>query len=228
MRLFHDAREPLHVENVETEIRQRSDGDFELWVEFDVEEEGWARYEAERDARGGPGGLSFTITELIAEFTSEVVAQPIKITVAADAHHFSDDEILSVAGDFAGATIITANRLYQFSAIPDALVLIQFMSQELTQIPPGFISAWLYDAWQHLRRPSQPNPALTLESIEGPEGRKTTASIPTGTDNAVALRAIEAFESIANQPGTYECAPDGSWRIIHDRRQELDPLGGED
>jgi hypothetical protein len=114
MRLFHDAREPLHVENVETEIRQRSDGDFELWVEFDVEEEGWARYEAERDARGGPGGLSFTITELIAEFTSEVVAQPIKITVAADAHHFSDDEILSVAGDFAGATIITANRLYQF------------------------------------------------------------------------------------------------------------------
>ena len=218
MRLFHDAREPLHVENVNTEIRQRPDGEYELWVEFDVEEEGWARYEAERETRGAPGGLSFTLTEPIAQFTSEVEAQPVTITVAADAHHFSDDEILAVAYDFDGASNINASRLYQFSVVPDALVLIQFLGQEFAQIPPGIISAWLYDAWQHLRRPGQPNPPLTLESIE-PGGRETTASIPTGTDNAVAIRAIEAFESIAKQPGTYECMPDGSWRIIHDPRQ---------
>jgi len=219
MRLFHDAREPLYVEHVATEIRQRHDGEYELLVEFDIEEEGWARYEAERNARGAPGGLSFTITAPIAQFTSEVGAQPLTVTVAADANHFSDDEILTIAGDFAGASNINISRLYQFSAVPDALVLIQFIGQELAQIPPGIISAWLYDAWQHLRRPEQPNPALTLESVEGPEGRKTTASIPTGTDNAVAVRAIEAFESIAGQPGTYECMPDGSWRIIHDPRQ---------
>ena len=63
MRLFHDAREPAYVENVDPEIRERPDGEYELWVEFDVEEEGWAKYEAERDAQGGRGGLSFTLTE---------------------------------------------------------------------------------------------------------------------------------------------------------------------
>jgi hypothetical protein len=28
-----------------------------------VDEDRWAEYEAERDAQGGPGGLSFTLTE---------------------------------------------------------------------------------------------------------------------------------------------------------------------
>ena len=56
MRLFHDAREPLYVENVDAEIRQRPDGEYQLWVEFDVEEEGWARYEAERGGSWCPQG----------------------------------------------------------------------------------------------------------------------------------------------------------------------------
>jgi hypothetical protein len=217
MRLSHDAREPLYVENVDAEIRQRPDGEYQLWVEFDVEEEGWARYEAERDARGALGGLSFTITETIDQLTSEAMPGLASIEVAADAHHFSDNEILGAADEFANAGNVKASRLYQFSAVPAALVLIQFTFQELAQIPPGIISAWLYDAWQHFRRPGQPDAALTLEFIEGP--RKTTASIPASIDPIIAVRAIEAVESIANQPGTYECMPDGSWRIIRDHRQ---------
>jgi hypothetical protein len=121
MRLFHDAREPLRVENVDAEIRQRPDGEYQLWVEFDVEEEGWARYEAEREARGAPGGLSLTITATIGQLTSEAKPGLASIMVAADAHHFSDDEILAAANEFADAGNVTASRLYQFSAVPDAL-----------------------------------------------------------------------------------------------------------
>ncbi len=216
MRSFHDAREPLYVENVDAEIRQRPDGEYQLWVEFDVEEEGWARYEADREARGAPGGLSFTITATIGQLTSEPIPGLASIEIAADAHHFSDDEILATADEFANAGNVKASRLYQFSAVPAALVLIQFVFQELAQIPPGIISAWLYDAWQHFRRPGQPDPALTMEFIEGP--RKTTASIPASIDPTIAVRAIEAIESIANQPGTYECMPDGRWRIIREHR----------
>ena len=40
MRLSHDVRRPLHVENVKAEVEQRADGEYELWVEFDADEEG--------------------------------------------------------------------------------------------------------------------------------------------------------------------------------------------
>lgn len=50
------------------------------------------------------------------------------IVAAADAHHFSDDEILATADEFANAGNVKVSRLYQFSAVPAALVLIQFVS----------------------------------------------------------------------------------------------------
>jgi len=218
MRLFHDAGQPIEVENVDAEIRQRPDGEYELWVEFDVEEEGWARYEAERDAQNAPGGLSFTVAEPIAQLTSEARLGLDSIAIAADAHHFSDDEILAAAREFTNAGNVRVSRLYQFSAAPAALVLIQFAFQELAQIPPGIISAWLYDASQHFRRPGQPEPPITLVSRE-PDGRETTASIPAGTDRSIATKAFDAWVSVANHPGTYECMSDGSWRVIRDDKQ---------
>ena len=138
--------------------------------------------------------------------------------VAADAHHFSDDQILDAAQEFAAAGKVRASRLYQFSAIPTALVLVQYLLQEGAQVPSNLFSNWLYDALRHFRRAGQASPAVTLEVTEGAEGRKVTASIPAGTDPAVAERAIAAFESVANQPGTYECTPEGNWRS-HSRPQ---------
>jgi hypothetical protein len=215
-RLFHDAREPLYVSNVNAGIRQRPDGKHELWVEFDVEEEGWAKYEAERDARGGPGGLSFTLTESFAELGSEAGQGPVSVLVAADAQHFSDDQILAAARELAEAGGVTAGRLYQFAAGSTAVVLVQFLLQEGAQIPPGVFSAWLYDALRHFR-PGQASPAVNLEVTEGAAGRKVTASVPAGIDPAIAERAIAAFESVANKAGTYECTPEGSWRVIRER-----------
>jgi hypothetical protein len=221
MRLFHDARQPVYVENVDAAVRVRPDGEHELWVEFDVEEEGWARYEAERAARGGPGGLSFTLTETFAEHKNETEPSPVSVVVAADAHHFSDDQILAAAEEFTDMGAVKASRLYQFSVVPTALVLIQFLLQEGSQIPPGVFSAWLYDALRQFRRPGEASPAITLEVIEG--DRRVTASIPTDTDPSTAEKAIAAWESVAKQHGTYEYTPEGGWRIIRDRR-ETKPL----
>jgi len=39
MRLFHDARELVRPENVRAWVQQRPDGEYELRVEFDIEEE---------------------------------------------------------------------------------------------------------------------------------------------------------------------------------------------
>jgi hypothetical protein len=98
------------------------------------------------------------------------------------------------------------------------VVLIQFLLQEGAQIPPGLFSIWLYDALRHFRRPGHASPAVILEVNEGAEGRKVTASIPVETDLSIAEKAIAAWKSVANQPGTYECTPEGTWRIIRDRR----------
>jgi len=218
-RLFHDAREPLYVDNVDAGVQERADGEYELWIEFDAEEEGWAKYEAERDALGVPGGISFTLAETFAELESRTGPGPVSVAVAADAHHFSDDQILAAAAEFSGASSVKVSRLKQFSAVPTALVLIQFVLQEGAQIPPGLISAWLYDALRHFRRPEQPHPAVTLEYSEGAEGRKVTATIAEGVDASVAERAMATFESVANQPGMYECTPDGNWRAIRNRKE---------
>jgi hypothetical protein len=218
MRLSHDAREPLYAENVDTEVRKRPDGEYELWIEFDVEEEGWAKYEAERDALGTPGGMSFTLTRTFAELGSETEPSPVSVVVAADAHHFSDDQILAAAGEFADTGAVKASRLYQFSAVPTALVWIQYVLQEGAQIPSGLFSNWLYDALRHFRRPGHASPAVILELNEGAEGRKVTVSIPAEIDPSIAVKAIAAWESVANQPGTYECTPQGNLRIIRDRR----------
>jgi hypothetical protein len=136
-RLSHDSRRPLHVENVKASIERRPDGEYALWVEFDADEDGWAEYEAERDAQGGPGGLSFTLMGTFENLPGRGEPTSVSVVVAADAAHFSDQEIRAAAEALADAGPVKASRFYQFAVAPAALALIQFLVQEGAQIPPG-------------------------------------------------------------------------------------------
>jgi hypothetical protein len=218
-RLFHDSRRPLRVENVEAGIEQRPDGEYALWVEFDADEDRWAEYEAERDARGGPGGLSFTLTETFDDLQARGEPTSVSIVVAADAGHFSDQQIRAAADALTGTGSVKASRLYQFAAEPTALALIQFLVQEGAQIPPGVFSAWLYDALRRLH-PGRETPAVDLQLIEDGTGRRVLGHIPAQTDPEVAKRAIEAWESVSNREGTYEWTPDQGWQSVHHRETE--------
>jgi hypothetical protein len=218
-RLFHDSRRPLHVENVEASIEQRPDGEYALWVEFDADEERWAEYEAERDAQGGPGGLSFTLAETFDELPSRSKPTSVSVVVSADAGHFSDQQINAAADALAAAGPVKASRFYQFAVGPSALALIQFFVQEGAQIPPGVFAAWLYDALRRLR-PGGGTPAVDLQVIEDGTGRQVLGHIPAQTDPEVARRAIEAWESVANRTGTYEWTQDEGWRIIRHGEHE--------
>jgi hypothetical protein len=102
-RLSHDSRRPLHVENVKASIERRPDGEYALWVEFDADEDGWAEYEAERDAQGGPGGLSFTLMGTFENLPGRGEPTSVSVVVAADAAHFSDQEIRAAAEALADA-----------------------------------------------------------------------------------------------------------------------------
>jgi hypothetical protein len=89
-RLSHDSRRPLHVENVEAGIERRPDGEYALWVQLDADEDRWAEYEAERNAQGRPGGLSFTLTGTFENLPGRGEPTSVSVMVAADAAHFSD------------------------------------------------------------------------------------------------------------------------------------------
>jgi hypothetical protein len=215
-RLFHDSRRPLRVENVEASIEQRLDGEYALRIEFDADEERWAEYEAERDAQGGPGGLSFTLTGTFENLPGTGEPTSVSALVAADAAHFSDEEIRAAAEALTNAGPVKACRLYQFAIAPTALALIQFFVQEGAQIPPGVFSAWLYDALRRLR-PGGGTPAVDLQLIEDGTGRRVLGQIPAQTDPEVAKRAIEAWESVSNGEGTYEWTPDEGLRSVRHR-----------
>jgi hypothetical protein len=212
-RLFHDARRSLRVENVEAEIERRADGEYALWMELDADEEGWAEYEAERDAQGAPGGLSFTLAETFYELERRNGPTSVSVVVAGDAGHFTDEQIQAAADALAEVGSVKGNRLYQFEAVSTALALVQFFLQEGAQVPANLFASWLYDALRRLR-PGGGTPAVDLQLIEDGTGRRVTGHIPAQADPEVARRAIEAWESVSNQAGTWEWTPDGSWRII--------------
>jgi hypothetical protein len=155
-RLFHDSRRPLQVENFGAGIEQRPDGEYALRVEFDADEDRWAEYEAERDAQGAPGGLSFTLTETFDDLQGRGEPTSVSVMVAADAGHFSDQQIRAAANALADVGPVKASRLYQFAVDPTALALIQFFVQEGAQVPPGVFAAWLYDALRRLRPEEEP------------------------------------------------------------------------
>jgi hypothetical protein len=218
-RLSHDSRRPLDVENVEAGIEQRPDGEYVLWVQFDADEDQWAEYEAERDAQGGPGGLSFTLTGTFENLPSRSGPTSVSVLVGGDAAHFSDEEIRAAAEALADVGPVKASRLYQFAVTPNDLVLVQFFLQQGAQVPAGVFSAWLYDALRRLR-PRGGTPAVDLELIEDGTGRRVTGRIQAQADPEVAKQAIEAWESVSNQAGVYEWMPDGSWRIIRGSQGE--------
>jgi hypothetical protein len=190
-RLQHDSRRPLRVENAKAEIEQRADGEYALWLEFDADEEGWAEYEAERDAQGAPGGMSFTLGEPFYEIEGRDGPTSVSVVVGGDAGHFTDAQIQAAADALAGVGAVKGERLYQFAVVSTALALVQFVLQQGAQVPANVFASWLYDALRRLR-PGGGTPAVDLQVIEDGAGRRTTAHIPAQTNPEVAKRAIEA------------------------------------
>lgn len=111
---------------------QRFDADIQL---LKVEEEFAAR---------GVGGFSIAVIEPIKKALADD-DRP-RIGINADSAHFDDSTILGAAGSLESHFAVDAGRLYQFSVIPPAKVAIEMAIVTLQAVPPGLISASLYDA----------------------------------------------------------------------------------
>lgn len=204
----HDARRPIRTENQDAGVRQRDDGEYEVWLSMDVDEDDWSEYEADLAEAGATGGISYTSYHPVARAPGPEVGYTVQL--AANAAHSTDEQILEAGEAFAGVAPIEVGRLLQFSFHPPDLVVLTFILNELRSVPAGVIGNFAYDALRKFRR-GDATPELRLE-VESPSG-KVTAVIPEGTSNKVAKRAINAFENVASQPGlwVHPGTEDGDW-----------------
>lgn len=144
MHFGHDISRPVAVTDVQTGIEQLDDGYFAVWAEFDVDSKVSAAYESEVAAAGAPGGMSISFTGPLA---GRSLASDAPLVVAADGHHFDDDEIdnavaiLGRLGVEAGGEV-----LYQLSLEPIAKIVIDVVWPAVMSLGPNVVAAAIYDA----------------------------------------------------------------------------------
>jgi hypothetical protein len=153
MHFGHDLSRPVAVADAETGIEQLEDGHFAVWAEFNVDADVWAAHEAEVVAAGAPGGMSIAFTGPLAD---RLPASESPLVVAADGHHFSDDDIdaavaiLSRLGAEAGGEV-----LYQFSFEPIAKIVIDVVWPAVMALGPDIVASAIYDAARSFFRPGR-------------------------------------------------------------------------
>jgi len=144
MQFEHDISRPIDISNVVTGTERLEDGYLAAWSEFDVDEEVWDQFEREVEAAGAPGGMSASLT---GPLDGETLATDSQVVVAADAHHFTDDDIRRAASELARLDPSAGGeRLYQFSGVPEAKVVIDTVLALGAAVGTNILAAIIYDA----------------------------------------------------------------------------------
>lgn len=216
VRFNHDATQPVSVLNVDAGVRQRGDGEHEVWCDFDVDAEQWAAWEDYLESNNAPGGMSFTVTlPKLADFAAEPgSALPgLALHIAADAHHFADADLIEAGSRLSSLGPVEVHQMMQFSHEPPALIVLGFIIEPGQQILWGVVGNYVYDVLRRLRgnKPS----AVHLEAAEG--DRNVRAIIPSGVSDDVAKAAIRAWERVAtSSAGIFKCDETGELQRLDD------------
>jgi len=221
MHLHHDIRRPLHISNVESGVRERSDGEWEAWASYDVPEAEWDEYASELDEADAPGGMSFTV------FMSQIEIDGVRdvgvsAQIHADAAYFTSAQIQESARELASqASVVRAGYAYQFAHIPEPLVVLQIVGSGLLLLGPDLAASWLYDALKGLikrkREGSPDRPASRFNIVFEETAEKTTLKAHLETDSPelleIALRGLVDLAGDTTGTVTYT---DGEWSSVED------------
>ncbi len=206
MHFGHDITRPLDASNVEAGVERLEDGHFAVWAEFDTDADDWATYEAERDALGAPGGMSFSLTRPIPGIPREEEPQ---VVVAGDAGYYDDATILRASQQLQAVGVTYAERLYQFALGPDAKVIIEFISDGLVGIALNMIASGLYDAVKVFLKPGR-STVFDIIAKQRKSGRRIL-KLHLATDNAdMAQLATERAAELLHTAATGTFAFDES------------------
>ncbi len=178
----HDIRRPAAFQILDAGVRERADGEREVWALADVDADEWAEYQAGLKAAGAPGGMSFSGSEPLGELSSLTPDGAVSLKLSADRGHWTDDEILEAAEELRPLGSVSVGRRFEFAHDPRAVVDLWLAWKNVGEpLVLGVAGNVLYAALRRFLRRDKPTIFhVTVE--EGSRGstdtsrRKTTAS----------------------------------------------------
>ena len=109
----HDPRIPAEYTIIDSGLRETSEGGLKVWAKLRVEKSDWEEFQ-QGLPEGTPGGMSITFTEPITHMGT-ASAEAVSFQVAADAHHWTDQEILAAGKTIAVVASVDISRRYSLS-----------------------------------------------------------------------------------------------------------------
>lgn len=172
MHFGHDISRPVHVSRVTAGTERLDDGFLAVWAEFDVDSSEWDIVQGELDAAGVAGGMSISFSAPLAGGHLDPTAP---VVILADAHHFGDEAIREAAAMLGSAGVESGGeRLYQFSGIPEAKVVLDLVLPVIEALGVNLAASLIYDAAKHLllRRRTQGRTIFNLVFRETARGAR--------------------------------------------------------
>ncbi len=204
----HDTRRPAAFRILDAGVRERPDGEREVWALADVDAEEWADYEASLKAQGAPGGLSFSGSEPLGELSSQSSENNVSLTLAADRGHWTDEEILAAAEALRSLGHVSIGRRFEFAHEPRAVVdLIFYLKDTGLPILSGVAANVLYAALRRFLRRDKP----TIFHFEIEDKDRRIRGYLETKDESVLKRAIDAFEGLAARATATWDDDEGLW-----------------
>lgn len=76
MNVGHDLRRPIRPLVLDAQVRERDDGEAEVWMRLLVDENEWTEFQDECRRVGAPGGMSFTRLDTIERLGQDSADSP--------------------------------------------------------------------------------------------------------------------------------------------------------
>ena len=190
MVMQHDIRRPLDATIRDAGVRPTPDGFSEVWIRFEVDAAAWNEYEQETKAAGVPGGFSFACSEPLASLEGPRDAT-VALELAADASHWSDEDLLSAGGALRTLGTVQVGRRYEFAHDPAAVVFLCV----ILPLGLGVLSNALYEGLKRFIRP-RPTTTPTVFHLRVQRGDQVVDARLETDDATVLHRALDAFEHL--------------------------------
>jgi hypothetical protein len=111
-----------------------------------------------------------------------------------------DGAIAAMAGVLSKHFNVSVSKLYQFSEEPPVKLIFDLALVTLQAIPGGVLGNWVYDGLKTLRAKLVSKRELSTITINLREPGHVISGHITGASDAVAMRALETIERLADRP----------------------------